>query len=356
MKAIIHIGMIKTGSTSIQKLLKLNCGALENEGVRSNVGAFPAEGIPKRGLKQVIKSLVKYEISANEKAASAIEKMKYSAGLEKSMNYKLLSDFLAKLSIESGIFINSDEGISRFSETQMIALDKYLSQFFENITYVIYIRNTVDFFVSLYSEELIYGSYGDSFSEFLYHRPRDRLSGSSQSQESAFWKLHVWDKVLGDRLNVRLLVPDWLVNGDLIDDFAFFSGIPVFERPSKQNESFAAEYVEWIRQFNRERSSLPMKTRMEIYRILKKASSGKSKLAASGQQAKLIEEIYGEHEEKIRGRFFPDRPHLYFPKLYGRGVEPAILTESRKAEIEFEIRQQLKPEKWGILNNVPTKG
>lgn len=343
MKAIIHIGMVKAGSSSIQTWLHSNRAALEAEGARSN-----EVGFRRHALRHAVFQVAMLELGADEKTAWVGVREKIEGRDEKIIeNFKYLTGMLEKLSGDPGIFIYSIEGLFRCREIHMIALDKYLSRFFEDRTYVVYIRNAVDFFVSMYSQILRNVDREHStreFSEFMKLCGREPVP---YGIESSFEHLLVWDKMLGNMLNVRLLEPDWLVEGDLIEDFASLAGVPAFRKPGRMNESFAAEYVEYVRYLNREfGNGLPVNIRDRALEILTEASAGKPKLAASDAQAKPIRELHRPQEERIRTRFFPDRPYLFPPKLGRCGIEPVPLTDRRMARIESEIRKIMAPEVW----------
>lgn len=349
MKAIIHVGMEKTGSTSIQAWLRENRAALEAEGVYPNGGREALKWIGRKELRYAIFRVAMDEMGLDEKSARLPTKMKIPAKDEKvNENYKSLTGKFEALSGKSGIFLISDEQLFRCNEFQLLALEKYLSRFFEEITYVVYIRNTVDFCMSMYSQKLNSNPFIEyntqSYSEFVQKCMTDLVP---YGLESSFGNLFFWSKVLGNRLNVRLLESDWLVKGDLIEDFASLVGVRIFEKPDRMNESFAAEYIEYVRYLNLEyRGIIPWEIRKKAIRILKKSSSGKPKISASDAQAKSIRDLHLEQEEKIRIKFFPDRPFLFSPKSYGSGIAPTPLTERRKEKIESEIRENIAPDGW----------
>ena len=69
MKAIIHIGMWKTGSTSIQAWLSKNRAALEAKGVYLRKGARISGGTGRRAIKCAIYYVAKDEMGVDEKTA-----------------------------------------------------------------------------------------------------------------------------------------------------------------------------------------------------------------------------------------------------------------------------------------------
>ena len=336
MKAIIHIGMMKTGSSTIQKWLSFNRLALAADGVHSNKGM----GMHWRALQHAIFVFAMRNFVLGDKLAKAgpREIAKWESICE---NYNSLTRQLEKLSRDPGIFIYSDEDIFECTEIQMAALDKFLSRFFNDRTYVVYIRNTVDFFLSMYSQKIQGNRFStQEYSEFLKKCETDLVP---YGLESSYENLFDWHEVIGDKLNVRLLEADWLVNGDLIEDFASLVGVAAIRKPGRRNISFSAEYIEYVRLLNQEfRNNLPHKIRKKAIRILKEMSFGKSKIAMSDTQAKSLRDIHSDQEEKICKIFFPEKPFLFSPKIYGCGKAPTPLTARRKVMIESEIRKKLE--------------
>ena len=343
MKAIIHIGMPKTGSTTIQTWLNINRVALEAGGVIT-FGNYRWHAI-----KHAVFQYALQEMGVDEQIAW-VGPSKMSSGDERIVyeNWKYLTRKFDEISKISGIFTYSYDMLYRCTAIQMEALDSFLSRYFEDITYVVYIRNTIDFFVSWYSQKLqngpLYNYFTREYFEFLNECAADL---EPFGRECSFGNLFEWKKMVGNRLNVRLLESDWLVNEDLIEDFASLFCSPTFGKIGRMNESFAAEYIEYVRFLNREfRDSIPRKLRAKALAILRNESSGKPKLTASDAQANSFREIHREQEEKIRRVFFPDRPFLFSPKFRGSGIAPVPLTSRRKAEIESKIQENMAPEFW----------
>ena len=349
MRAIIHIGMEKTGSSSIQVWLRSNRAALESLGIHQNKDVDLQGGYRGRAIKHAIFHVALEEMGVDEKMAwmGPIEKMRKERNIYE--NYKLLTDHLEKLNHkEPGTFIYSMEGLYNCNKIQIIALDKFLSRFFDDRTYVVYIRNTVDFLVSMYSQK-IRSNQNSEYAVIEYHEfiKLCACDLAPYGTASSFGNLFDWQYVVDEKLNVRLLESDWLVNGDLIEDFASIIGVAPIFNPGRMYQAIAAEYVEYLRFLNREyRDNLPRKIRRRVVEILANASSGKPKLSASDAQAKSIRELHREQEERIREKFFPDRPMLFSAALRGVGVSPAPLTLSRKAEIESLINEKMAPDIW----------
>ena len=362
MKAIIHIGMPKTGTKSIQAWMRMNRTALEKAGVRLIVEkpaplllasihvAMLVFGVDEKAAwqgveRKPIARRLGLEVDENAGRQAVAEQKRYRAVKIKEA-YEFMTSEFEKLSGEPGTLIWSDERF--FNKRNLIlSLDEILGRFFECRSYVVYLRNTVDHLVSNYSEKLLWcdEDYGTMhFSDYL---KKCAACPYPLGENSSMENLFVWQNLLGEKLNVRLLETDWLEYGDLIEDFQSHLGVDSLRKPGRMNESFAAEYVEYVRYMNRNFGlSLPEETRQRVLALLKRASSGKPKLAVSDAQAESILNIHGELEKRIREKFFPDRQFLFSKKFRGDGVMPTPLTNRRMTEIESEFRHKLGPVKW----------
>lgn len=334
-KAVIHIGLPKCGSTTIQSWMDMNRDAMETR------GAWVFDEDPRHLICASI-HLALHELGADEETAWSKFRglRKWGEGREHEI-YKDLTAMLEKKQDTMGVFVYSWEALSnKAEEIHIVALDTYLSKFFENRTYVAYIRDTIDLFVSAYSQVLRFYDSRQNSINFQDWMKKCVSNPRPNFEENYFERLIVWKKVLGQSVHVNLLEPDALKNGDLIDDFSYLVGLGPFCKPSKRNESFAAKYIEYIRFMNLELADvLSNMTRRKMLQILTAQSEGKPKLLVSDEQAEAIRESFREKHEKIRSAFFADRPCLFSPKSYGVGIPPTPLTKRRIAAIESEIRE-----------------
>ena len=340
MKAKIHIGMKKTGSTSIQTWMASNRIALEAAGVR-----LIEETVNDAALRNAACHVAMHELGADEEI---VWPGRWKSERRDS-DHDELSEKLENMSRKSGLFVYSHEGLYDCTEVHMKALERFLSRYFEEITYVAYIRDSADFFASMYSQKIVnfnkkYGSI--PFSETVDRCMREAIPFAPDSD---FGNLFAWDGVFGKRFSVRLLESGRLFKGNLIRDFASIVGVEAYRIPKKKNESLAAEYIEYARDLLvnfGQGQGFRTDFREPVMETLLEASSGKPKLSVSDEQAKLIYEFRREIEEKIRIRFFPDKATLFAPKRRGGGIGPAPLTPLGKSEIDAFIRKKTPKSVW----------
>ena len=338
MKAIIHIGMKKTGSTSIQSWMASNRTALGAAGVRLIEGKVNAAA-----LRNAACHVARQEFGADE---DIVWPGRWKSERRDS-DYDDLSAKFKKLSRKSGIFVYSHEGLYDCTKLHMTALDRFLARFFEDRTYVVYIRDSADFFVSMYSQKIV--NFNKKFGSIPFSETVERCMRETVpfAEDSDFGNLLEWDSEFGKSLSVRLLDSGWLFTGELIRDFASLIGVESYQIPKKLNESLSAEYIEYGRELLMKfGQGFRTNFREPVMKTLLEASSGKPKLSVSDEQAKSIYELRREEEEMIRIRFFPDRTGLFSPKRRGGGIAPAPLTPLRKAEIDSVIRKKLPRSVW----------
>ena len=341
MKAIIHIGMAKAGSTSIQTWLNVNRSVLKTQGVHS-IERMSLCGGNTCAVRRAVYIRLREMGVDHTNAWIGPRIPSENAYTEIEANYNFLISKLKIISERAEFFVYSNENLFLCTDIQILALDEFISQYFNERTYVIYIRNFVDSLVSFYSEKLRGKSKRTNSANFLYMLTLFANQFPAYGELSDFERIFIWDNVVAENLNARLIEKDWLVKGNLIQDFASLVGVHEFKGIGKINQSFAAEYIEYIRFLNQQ-DTLPEELRMNTLRILTDLSSGKPKLVAPDNKAKLIEEKYRNLEDRIRIRFFHTRPYLFSPKIRGRGIMPVPLTDRRKAEIFkqlFEYPQQ----------------
>jgi len=308
MKALVHFGLPKAGSSSIQEFLKINRQALLTRGIRyapfnpdfgsqyelAATGVVGAgRSIPDQPARLVL------GLRAPEDDLAYVER--YRAFLDSALP-----------TWSEELFVASSEHIQPWLHTaEMIgALDRFLSERFSEVRYALYLRRQSDIMLSAYSERIKRGETL-SFDSHL----AGRLGALNFNQ-----MVRQWEKNIGaDRLDVRLLSPDALVGGDLISDFCALMGT---ERdgliePGRMNTALGAGEVAVRRRLNR---WLPVlgkdgQPNALYFRALSKWMRLRPRppapLTLTEPQRKLIEDYYAPSNDRLRARRFPGRKTLF---------------------------------------------
>jgi hypothetical protein len=202
----IHIGSSKAGSTTIQKFLGANADALRRAGAD-----YPNICQANRGSHVNLY----YELKGHPNFKPEFGSM-----------FQLI-DRLRRH--EYGTTILSAEELQRSKPREVAVLKEQLVAVDKDIQIKLIIRDLVDFMPSTYSQETKVGENALDFDTFFH--------GCVRRRGKAFMDAaRVWGDAFGwDRLSVRVLDRNLLLNGDLVDDFLAGVGIDPtgneFERP-----------------------------------------------------------------------------------------------------------------------------
>lgn len=200
MRAIIHIGLAKTGSTSIQRLLKLN-----------------REGLEQRGYA------LRYDTR---------ELLDYGRGMDTAIH----------LGDDRHTLIYSDERLSSrlTSQEQVDRVIALLRQHADDIRIIVYVRRQDEVFVSAYNSMLMAGE------------TRKLSEIETVPLQRPFKQLRRWEKAIGrSQLVIRRFGTEYLRKG-LLRDFCKHCGLDPMnlQLPESANVSPGADVLELMRQFN----------------------------------------------------------------------------------------------------------
>lgn len=309
MKALVHIGTPKTGTTTLQSFLFANADALAAQGFRYHVDA--AHPKPQRELGLAALSEV------GDLPASAVARAMYRARTPAEQRataepaLRALKAFPDRWSEPVALF--SAEHIWGFlvSSDSIRAIDRIFSDVFEDVRYLVYLRQPSDLLLSRYSEALKFET-DKSLDEFISRIPHDRHFRMSE-------RLRKWVGVVGhDRIRVRLFDKASLVDGDLIADFCSAWGIEPtgLARPSPRNESLTQCAAEVLRALN---GPVPYflpsgernLARTGLQKRVGELTAKGPKLAYLPQQLDKAEAASRDDIEQVREAFFPDRKRLF---------------------------------------------
>ena len=217
-KLILHIGAHKTGSTSIQGFLYRNREALAEQSweLISNEGALNLSNLVSFRLSKKGRAVYSFKPDALEKL-----ELKLQAACRNCV-----------ISAEDFFFINDINAIE--------SLKKTLSQQFEKITVLLYLRRQTEMALSQKAQGAKTIQSAMTFGNSPF--PLPEITGNVIEYLEYDSKLDLWSKYFGrENLLVRIYERTKLIEGDVVSDFIVTSGIPVIPETLVLNESLGEQ-------------------------------------------------------------------------------------------------------------------
>lgn len=314
MKAIVHIGAPKTGSSSIQAFLDRNKDEFERRGFRYS-RLFEQRG-----------SQYEYVLAALHEAGQLPgnpENRRHfgvttRAALEDQA--KAPTEYLARYAdtySEPVALFSSEHFVPWLKDADTVKVaDAMFGRTFEHVRYILYLRNPVSYLVSQYSETVKRGN-------------TNRLSDFVKSGAASVKQLQLverWVSAVGrERLDVRLMETDWMRDGDLLADYCHAVGADLqgMQTPRHQNTSLNVVAAEALRRLNRQFPELadvgkvdPFRARL-FHRVVELAE-GAPPLALSRPLQRRIEKSAEASTSALRAKYFPERKTLYTPAKFAK--------------------------------------
>ncbi len=307
MKAILHIGCEKTGTTSLQESLYLNKSNLEEQGY-----FFSQAAGEKNHNKLFVCSLEKERLSVD-----LLSKRMGIHSYEKQCQEKLVLE--AKIENENrnlpaGVdkVIYSSEHLQARLQTQneIQNLFDMLSGYFNEFEVIVYLRNPMAYAVSLFSTSLKFGNISNSIA--------GPYVGNGELNYRFNYKKMIsnWQGVFG-MSSVRPLLFDksHLVNSNVVDDYYAklnidcSNFIPIED---KLNLSLKSDAQAFLLQVNKQLSlnnTLDRPSKSKIVRNLVSRLEqirGGSGIRPSKSLCYEFELAFSESNEWIKNNYFPD--------------------------------------------------
>jgi hypothetical protein len=304
MKGVLHIGIEKTGTSSLQEFFYKNRDAL----IASGVGYTQSCGRRNNRLLATMAmdpgqfdddQLIDLRIKTAEAKAALEAKTKAALKLE-----------ISSLAPSCGTTIFSAEHLQSRLQTpaELTHLRELLLSVGVTVTKVIvYFRDPVQIAASIYSTGLRSGDRDDVPPEpdILRHICDHRNT------------VRLWETAFPHaELIVRLYDPKFLLNGDIIDDFCSLIGIDVaqFQKPPRQNVSINRTGQQLLRILNdriprfTESGGNPL--RGDMVDIIDAHYAGRTPPLSSSLHA-AYRSAFRDSNEYLRQRFFPHIPSLF---------------------------------------------
>ncbi|EOU2823641.1 hypothetical protein L8W66_06105 [Campylobacter lari] len=328
MTAYVHIGTVKTGTTTIQKFLSNNKNILLEYRFKYSEVFFT--NCKHDDLAKLI--IQEEHLSLKREVISNIKNSEYKQQILKLKN-EIDNNKDCK-------FLFSTEGISwLFSDEKFIQiLQKLLYEIgFSKIYIVLYLRNTADLLASLSNQEIKNGHKEDNMYSLKVSPDKYFRTHSYNNQ----WLCQNYSKVFGkENLIIKIFDKNEFYQGDLLKDFIHSIGLKWNKRfviPLIQNESIDLLGIELMQRINNfglggflgENSKSLRNFFMKFFRS--KDCDIKFQPPKAIVQSYL--DYFEESNEWVRKEFFPHKERL-FPKK-----------DLSNYKENYELKE-MKPEYW----------
>lgn len=303
MKAILHIGLEKTGTTSVQQLLKANREALLKQGTLVPVSLHPGNNF--------FLAIASFS-SFRSDGLLRQQGLKNQASLD-AFRSRTIGKFRGELNSASAakqVLISSEHLQSRLSSLEDIQLLKsnLESVGLNDFEVLVYLREPIRIALSHHSMAIKKGVYvQDTFFEPNHPRVSQILGFQSS--------LEMWQKVFGvEALRVRLY-PEGQKPSALIDDFFASTGINqsglTLNTDAKRNVNLSLGALQILNEVNRtSKENGKQLASMAFFDRLENHVPGKG-LVADEVMVENFADFYAGSNEWVRANFFPSQASLF---------------------------------------------
>lgn len=310
--AVLHIGVIKTGSTSIQRYLQGVRHLLPPNGFHYP-GAIGAES--HAALAMAIRDALD---PASREAAAQLDRLLAALAAE-----------LAELPAGVGTVLISSEHFSGLPDDGVALLRDRLAPLFASFRILVYLRRQDDFALSRYANMIRSGRQVSSPFEIVPPN-YDTL-------------LRRWVRVFGEAaLMPRIFDAAEMPGGNVVPDALAALGIRGVPPPPAErvNPNLQPEAIELLRRFNdlAEREALPEteKLRNRLAALLQAGAAGRGELPARAEAAAYVA-AHAAPNEAVRARWFPSRASL-FSDDFSHYPETAAPSPDAAATLDLALR------------------
>lgn len=299
MRAILHIGSEKTGTTSVQSSLQ------ENRDVLSGHGFHVAQSLsgPRHRLLALAFAETRQEAPSDHDAPQHAGRSDEVRRFREAFDHEMSS---LPENIHT-VIISSEHLQSRLvQQSQVDALGDFLAHYTSSVEVVCYVRPQADMCTSLYSTALKEG-FTVTFDEFIGEcRPDSHYYNFNTM-------LHLWRSRFGrSAMRVRLFDRQELRNGDIIEDF-YSQLTPAVDHALARSEVRANESLSPGGQaiaLAANRTLGPGPAREAVRQIVSHHLSGRGQ-QMDPQRWTRVQQTFEESNTKVRDLYFPERSALF---------------------------------------------
>ena len=324
-RAYIHIGLAKTGSTSIQYAMAMGRQALLEQGY-----FFPTSGTPDRASGHHCLAWALCNSPRLQEQCGGFTMHDFRSALEESGNLELI--------------ISSEELSNLAYSYKKI---RHLINFFSNyeLFLIAYVREQAEFFNAFWLELLSDLDYKGDIGVFV----DDRMLETRYNYNNWF---KLWKEFLGPHLIIRPFDREWLCNSNVVDDFCNTIGIdgsPLRRSDGWKNRSLNAMQVA---------ATIGLLTKLQGLGINYRALSGDSKASVKGVLSHVIrvpellggENYWGIDSERLQRihQHYRDANALFFREHLGEGQTFSALdraspsTALHYTDLDVDLREKLE--------------
>jgi hypothetical protein len=315
MDLLLHIGTGKTGSSSIQAYLQQNADRLSERGVMlpSSLGEKNHRRLP-----AIIQS------------GRATDTFLRSRGIldpakQDAARARWLSEFRADIAgSTASTCIISSEHLSFLDQKEVAELKSVLDGLFSSIRVLVYLRDPVDYAVSMYDTAIKMGGIPPG--------PRPAKKDGKTDYKAL---LKSWVSAFGkDAITVRLFDRRELHQGDILADFAQAAQIDAtdFVQIKAANPSMNLLGQALLKQVNRKLPRFagqgrPNPHRKQIHQTFERYFGQGPKYVPDAALVQSYRTTFAASNEWVRSMFFPERESLFTPRDYPPAQEMGLAAE-----------------------------
>lgn len=310
MRVIAHIGIEKTGTTSIQSFLRVNRDALRARGVLVPRSIEHGETGNHRRLVAIVADPESrddfwQETGLMTAAARTAQAAQWSEAFD--------AEIAASADCHT-VLVTSEHLHSRLRTPPEIArLAGYLDARFDEVEVLVYLRDQIAMVPSILSTAVKSGRVDAAL-------PDPRKANRALLDHRA--TLRRWaDAFQAKRIDTKLFIPAELAEGDIVSDFGIAVGLDLagLTRPPRQNESLSHLAMELLARINAQIPRLLPEggfnpARGNIAAMIERRLGELPPVRLPADHVAALQETYAEANDWVRAERFPERSTLFPPR------------------------------------------
>ena len=350
-KCILHIGIEKTGTTSLQSFLSLNRNEITRKGFF--VPKTLAHDSTNCGSNHVRLTAVALDDTRFDEDLRGVEGVTDSASLQ-AFRAAVYQDFDDEISAAPAscdtLLLSNEHCHSRLQSVEEVGFLKlWLDRYCESYEIIVYLRPQHEIAASQYGMMLLLGLPNiDLLPSFNAPVESKKVSYTNWSYFDYDELLTRWAMVFGHAALVpRIYTQDDLRNNCIVEDFCW-ARLPLdrLVLPERENTNVSATAQKFLIPLNnvlaRDDHAVDQQIGAKIRDVIRNLFPGKGMLPARDDAETFLDQ-FRRSNENVRAEWFPAREKLFdvdFSK-YPRTSDDALLTPEHAISIFLEILRQL---------------